>query len=136
MAAFALRNGTCGIAAQINVTPLVDVMLVLLVIFMLAVPLTTQHLPLINAPACRENCPTPREPVRLAIKRTGELYWNGAAISRGALLANLGALGQQQLPQTLEIHAEANARYALVTDVLAAAHSAAVHEISIAPTRD
>jgi biopolymer transport protein ExbD len=136
MAAFALRNGTSGVAAQINVAPLVDVMLVLLVIFMLAAPLTTQRLPLTNAPACRDNCPLPREPVRLAIKYTGELYWNGAAISRGVLLANLGALGRQPLPQTLEIHAEANARYALVTDVLAAAHNAAVQQISIAPTRD
>jgi biopolymer transport protein ExbD len=136
VAAFALRNGTPGVASQINVTPLVDVMLVLLVIFMLAAPSTTQRLPLVNAPPCRDDCPMPREPVRLAIKRTGELYWNGAMITRGTLFSNLAALGQQSQPQSLEIHAEANARYALVTDVLAAAHDAAVRQIAIAPTRD
>ena len=136
MAAFALRNGTTGIASQINMTPLVDVMLVLLVIFMLAAPLTTQRLPLTNAAPCRENCAPPREPIRLSIKRTGELYWNGAAINRAALVANLDALAQQPLPPTLEIHAEAQARCALVTDVLVAAQNAAVHEISIAPTRN
>jgi len=136
MAAFALRNRTNGVTSQINMTPLVDVMLVLLVIFMLAAPLTTRRLPLTNAAPCREHCPPPLEPIRLAIKRTGELYWNGTAISRATLTANLDMLAQQALPAKLEIHAEGNARYALVTDVLAAAHNAAVPQISIAPTRD
>jgi hypothetical protein len=77
-----------------------------------------------------------RLPDRLAIKRTGELYWNGVAISRAALATNLGALSQQPLAPALEIHAEARVRYALVTEVLAAAHNAAVHQISIAPARD
>jgi biopolymer transport protein ExbD len=74
MTAFASNNRSAGIAAQINVTPLVDVMLVLLVIFMIAVPVTTQRLTLAIAPACQHNCPPTSEPVRLAIKGTGELY--------------------------------------------------------------
>jgi biopolymer transport protein ExbD len=136
MSAFALRNTAQGVSAQMNVTPLVDVMLVLLVIFMLAVPLTTQRLPLVNALPCSMNCPPPPEPIRLAIKRTGELYWNGNAIDRASLAVNLGALAQRTPESALEIHVEASTRYALVADVLAAARNAGVRQIGIASVRD
>lgn len=136
MAACASRNGTRNVAAVINMTPLVDVMLVLLMIFMLAAPLTAQRIPLSNSSVCQIDCPRRVEPIRLAIKRTGELYWDGAAISRAALATNLGALSRLPLAPALEIHVEARVRYALVTEVLAAAHNAAVHQISIAPARD
>src|SRR5262249_7960480 len=115
-------------AAQINVTPLVDVLLVLLVIFMLAVPSPSQRLALTNVPPCREDCRQLPTPVRLAIKRTGELYWNGAAINRADLAANLSLLARQPKSPALEIHPEARARYALVTDVLAAARNADVQQ--------
>jgi biopolymer transport protein ExbD len=136
MAAFASRNGNRSVASEMNVTPLVDVMLVLLVVFMLAVPLGTQRLALINAPPCTANCPIPTEPIRLAIKRTGELYWNGSAINRSNLATNLSALVLRPQEQAVEIHVEASTRYALVTDVLAAAHNAGIRQIGIAPVRD
>jgi len=136
MSAFALHHPLQGVSAQMNVTPLVDVMLVLLVIFMLAVPLTTQRLPLLNAPPCSANCPRPPEPIRLAVKRTGELYWNGVAIDRASLAANLGALAQRTQETALEIHVESGTRYAQVTDVLAAARNAGVRQIGIAGTRE
>jgi len=136
MSAFALRHPIQGVSAQMNVTPLVDVMLVLLVIFMLAVPLTTQRLPLVNAPPCSENCPLPPEPIRLAIKRTGELYWNGNAIDRASLAANLAALAQRVPETALEIHVETGTHYAQVTDVLSAARNSGVRQIGIAGVRD
>jgi len=136
MSAFALRDPIQGVSARMNVTPLVDVMLVLLVIFMLAVPLTTQRLPLVNAPPCSTNCPVPHEPVRLSIKRTSELYWNGIAIDRAGLAANLAALAQRTQETPLEIHVETGTHYAQVTDVLAAARNSGVRQIGIASVRD
>ena len=136
MSAFAQRHPTEGVSAQINVTPLVDVMLVLLVIFMLAVPLTRQRLPLVNAPPCSANCPLPPEPIRLSIKRTGELYWNGNAIDRASLAANLAALAQRTQETPLEIHVETGTHYAQVTNVLAAARNSGVRQIGIASVRD
>ena len=117
-----------------NITPLVDVMLVLLVIFILAAPLPTQKLALLNAPPCVTACPPPPDPVRLAIKRSGELYWNGSSISRAELVLNLGGMARDTRAPALEIHAEARTRYALVTDVLAAARNAGVEHIGIAAT--
>lgn len=136
MAAFALRNPIRNVTAEMNITPLVDVLLVLLVIFMLAVPLPTGKLALAIPAPCRSDCPAPAEPIRLAIKRTGELYWNGTAISRAGLAANFAALAQSPESPLVEIHAEAGARYAMVTDVLAAARNAGVEAIGIAPKAD
>lgn len=119
--------------AAMNVTPLVDVMLVLLVIFMLAAPLATQRLPLLNA-ACGGDCPAAPAPARLSVKRTGELYWDGRALNRGELHANLDALAREP-GRALEIDVEANARYALLTDALAAARNAQVQRVVIAPQR-
>ena len=131
MTAFAMRNGS-AIAADINITPLVDVLLVLLVIFMLSVPAAIQRLPLVNAPACRP-CVEPPAPIRLAVKRTGEIYWNGSAVMPAVLTANLKALSLRSPPVALEIHPESGVRYERVTDLLAAAHNADVPQIGIAP---
>jgi biopolymer transport protein ExbD len=54
------------------------------------------------------------------------------AISHAGLIANLDALGRQNVPQPVEVRVEANARYAFVADVLTAARNAAVSRISIA----
>ena len=133
MTAFALRNPARNLSAEINITPLVDVMLVLLVIFILATPMATRKLALINAPPCA-TCPRPADPIRLAIKRTGELYWNGTAISRSALALNLAATAREERAPAIEVHIEARTRYAQVTEVLAAAHNAGIERIDLAPT--
>jgi biopolymer transport protein ExbD len=132
MAAFTLDREPAGFA-QINVTPLVDVMLVLLVIFMIAAPLLTQKLTL-DFSRCSSNCPTPSDPVRLSIKQTGELYWNGVVINRGELERNLATLAQQNDPPPLTLHPEARTRYERITEVLAAAKNAKLRRISIEST--
>jgi len=135
MTAFALRDANRNPTAAMNITPLVDVMLVLLVIFMLAVPMATQRLPLFNASACTGHCPPPPAPAHLSIKRTGELYWNGSAINRAQLAANLAGLARQAQPQSLEIRPEAGTRYGDVTTILAAARNADVERVSFAADR-
>jgi len=131
MTAFVLRDRAHGVSAAMNITPLVDVMLVLLVIFMLAVPMTTQRLPLLNPPPCHGSCPRPAEPVRLAIKRSGELYWNGAAINTPRLAEKLLSLAHDEHAGALELHPQANTRFALVAEVLAAARNAEVRQVAI-----
>src|SRR3546814_9424746 len=73
--------------AQINITPLVDVLLVLLVIFMMTAPVLSRPIPLTlpqSAPPDAERLPPP-EPIRLRIDAAGGLSWNGNATSLSAL---------------------------------------------------
>jgi len=109
----------------------VDVMLVLLVIFMLAVPMTTHRLVLESTPCLGFSCPTPAEPINVSLKQTGELYWNGAAVNRAELAVNLAALAHRADPPALLVHPEAGTRYMQVTDLLAVARNADVQRISV-----
>jgi biopolymer transport protein ExbD len=137
MTAFALDRDASSFA-QINVTPLVDVMLVLLIIFMLAAPMLTHKLTLnFSSENCviASKCPKPTDPVNLSIKQTGELYWNGVALNRAELAQNLAVLAQQSDPPTLTLRPEARTRYELVAGVLAQAKNAQLQRISIESAR-
>ena len=104
MAAFALEREPTAFA-QVNVTPLVDVLLVLLVIFMLTVPQITHKLTL-DFSHCDVGCPLPSDPVRLSIKQTGELYWNGTALNRTELEHNFVVLAQATQTPMLTLRPE------------------------------
>ena len=75
------------------------------------------------------------ESVNLSVKQTGEMYWNGVAISRAGLAAQFAALAQQADPPSVAIRAESRTRYQYVADVLAAAQNANVQRISVEPDR-
>ena len=83
--AFSSNSGG-GPMAEINVTPLVDVMLVLLIIFMITAPLMT-HKIRIDLPQANPNTveTNPPEPIDLAVKETGDLYWNDELITEAML---------------------------------------------------
>jgi biopolymer transport protein ExbD len=132
MTAFALATPVRTVSAEMNITPLVDVMLVLLVIFMLAVPAATHRLELESAP-CSKSCPPPPAPINLSIKQTGELYWNGSAIDRATLATNFAQLARQPDAPPVLVRPEASTHYALVTDLLATARNADVRRISLEP---
>ena len=134
MSAFALPRESAGSFAQINVTPLVDVMLVLLIIFMIAAPLVTHKLTLnFGTSDCFGTCPKASDPVTLSIKQTGELYWNGVALNRAELEQNLAVIAQQSEPPLLNLRPEARTRYELVASVLAIAKNANLPRIAIEP---
>ena len=72
---------------EINMTPLIDVMLVLLIVFILAVPAIHSAVPL-TLPRANSAAPqAPAEPVRLDIDAQGRIYWNGKAVADEALQA-------------------------------------------------
>jgi biopolymer transport protein ExbD len=109
--------------ADINVTPMVDVMLVLLVIFILSAPMFTNavqlELPKAQAKAVQQEAET----VTLAIDAAGTVYWNNDALQAGELerrLAEAAALPQQP---DLQLRADKDTRYEVVAQVMAAAQS-------------
>ncbi|KGQ20545.1 Biopolymer transport protein ExbD/TolR [Lysobacter dokdonensis DS-58] len=117
--------------ADINITPLVDVLLVLLIIFMVAAPAVTKAvdftLPQVSPPS-----PIKPQRITLDIRGDGSVAWNGAAVPLSGLrsLMEVEAQRDPAHPPMLVIDASGDADYGLVTRVLADAHSAQMKNIS------
>lgn len=122
--------------AEINITPLVDVMLVLLVIFMVAAPIMTRRIPL-DLPQRAPHSDTVPAVVTLRIDAAGGLSWNGAPTSAAALPAQLAAIAPTQVahPPLLQVEPNADADYAAVAQVLALARNAGVEKIGFVRRR-
>lgn len=117
--------------AEMNITPLVDVMLVLLVIFMIAMPVISQpivvKLPQTAPPDTERVEPPP--PIELRIDSAGQLYWNGAPTPVSAL-QNMMQAEVQRVPATmLRIDSSDDAEYEVLAKVLAAARNADLQRI-------
>ncbi len=109
--------------AEINTTPLVDVMLVLLVIFMITLPLITHRLA-VNLPETDANAqPTPESPapVELGMNADGQLFWNGVAVSQVDLELRLQEAGRSEPKPDLHLHADKSTLYQRLAEVMAAA---------------
>ncbi len=117
--AFASNSGG-GPMADINVTPLVDVMLVLLIIFMITAPLMT-HKVTVKLPLATLDQKPPLvkvAPVTLAIKANGELYWDDERVSLSQLEAKL-AVAVQRTPQPMvNVRADGNTKYGIIHDAV------------------
>lgn len=112
--------------AEINMIPLIDVMLVLLVIFIVTAPLLT-HSVKIDLPRV-SSMPnlTPPTNVQLAIRADGSVYWNGVVVDTRALRERLAAVAHEAPQPELHIRADRAARYEYVAEVMAAASRAGV----------
>jgi biopolymer transport protein ExbD len=113
--------------ATINITPLVDVMLVLLVIFMIAAPLLTRTIDLTLPGATPPTTPQPSPPsIALRIDAAGTVYWNETATPLSALQPMLQSELQRDPghPPLLKIDASGETDYGIVAKVLAAARNA------------
>lgn len=127
--AFSSNSGG-GPMAEINVTPLVDVMLVLLIIFMITAPLMTHRIH-IDLPQANPNVQNqnPPEPIDLAVKETGEIYWNDEPVTEAMLQAQLRVTAQKQPQPELQIRADKTTQYQLIATVMSDAKSAGMVKI-------
>ncbi len=128
--AFSSNSSAGGPMAEINVTPLVDVMLVLLIIFMITAPLMT-HKIRIDLPQANINKSQdePVEPIDLAVKADGSFYWNDSPITDLELKAQLAVTAQKTNQPELQIRGEKETRYELIAKVLADAKNAGMVKI-------
>ena len=131
--AFASGSGG-GPMADINVTPLVDVMLVLLIIFMVTAPILSYPID-VNLPQRTLNPPpnpkTPPPPVSLRIDASGTVFWNDSPIDMRVLqqqMINEVAKDPTNQP-LLEIDVNADADYGILAKVLARAKNADMQKI-------
>jgi biopolymer transport protein ExbD len=124
-----------GPMSEINVTPLVDVMLVLLIIFMITAPLMS-HKIRIDLPQANPNVQetNPPEPIDLAIKETGELAWNDEVVTDAILQAQLRVAAQKSPQPELQIRADKLTQWQKIATVMAEAKSAGMVKIGFMTT--
>ena len=125
------ENSVSRPMSEINVTPLVDVMLVLLVVFIVTAPLFTHSIK-INLPqaATQANHEKP-ETVTLAIDGGGNLFWNNEPLDRATLSRQFQLAARQQPQPVLHVRADRDTRYQLIAEVMAEANRAGLERIGL-----
>jgi biopolymer transport protein ExbD len=115
--------------AEINMIPLIDVMLVLLVIFIITAPLLTHAVKLDLPKASSEPNLTRPEHIGLAIDGAGELYWNGERIDRNAMRERLAMASRQKPQPEIHLSADRTTRYQAIAEVMADSANAGMARI-------
>jgi biopolymer transport protein ExbD len=130
--AFTNASGA-GPMADINVTPLVDVMLVLLIIFMVTAPALSYQIQ-VDLPQRTSNPPPqpkdPPEPIRLRIEAGGTVTWNNSPIPLSVLQSSLEVEAERTVQPTLEIDTDPDAQYELLAKVLSRAKNSGMQKIA------
>ena len=115
--------------AEINMIPLIDVMLVLLVIFIITAPLLT-HAVKVDLPRA-SSTPNQTKPdnVQLAIDAAGIVYWNGAVLDRSGWRSRMDAAAAQRPQPEVHIRADGAVAYRRVAEVMSDAAQAGLTRI-------
>ena len=117
--------------AEINITPLVDVMLVLLVIFMIAAPAVTRTLPM-RLPASGDPDAVPPPRLTLEVDVSGAYALDGRVLTRDALLAALRDTARRTPRAIVEIEASKDADYQAFATALATARASGLENVTLA----
>jgi biopolymer transport protein ExbD len=124
-----------GPMAEINVTPLVDVMLVLLIIFMITAPLMSHKIRIDLPQANPDVQTTPQpDPIDLAVKENGDLFYNDEAVTEAILQAQLLVAAQKNPQPELQIRADKTTQYQKVAAVMATAKRAGMIKLGFITT--
>jgi biopolymer transport protein ExbD len=115
------KQGVASPMAEINMIPLIDVMLVLLVIFIVTAPLLTHAVKIDLPKASSSPNITKPDNVQLGIKADGQLYWNGDAIDAAGLESRFAASAKLDPQPEVHIRAEGATQYERVATVMSAA---------------
>jgi biopolymer transport protein TolR len=125
------RRGRRAALSEINVTPLVDVMLVLLIIFMISAPLLTVGVPLqlpkTEAGAMQDQA----EPLTVSIRADGSIFLNETQVAFASLSPTLQNMAGAGLKRPIYVRADGRASYAVVAQVMAALSSSGFSQINL-----
>jgi biopolymer transport protein ExbD len=125
------------VMSDINVTPLVDVMLVLLIIFIITIRVIIQQVP-IDLPKAT-NLPTQTKPenITIAVDKNGGIYWNTKPLAdQNELKAKLRAIVSQDPQPEVHIRGDSNSRYQYVGQVLVATQQIGIRKVAFITTPD
>ena len=117
------ENGQQGPMAEINVTPMVDVMLVLLVIFIITAPLFTHAVKLELPTASSAPAPEKPESITLSINAEGKIFWNNTVVSLDELGMRFADVSQKKPQPELQLRADKSTRYEIIAQVMSSAQT-------------
>ena len=126
------RRGRSRPMAEINVTPMVDVMLVLLIIFMVAAPLLTVGVPIALPKTAATALPTEQEePLTIALTADGQILVQNEVIERAALVPLLRAVSEERKSDKIFLRADGAIPYEGVMQVMGALNASGFRDIGL-----
>lgn len=134
-ASFDSKNASAPMA-EINMVPLIDVMLVLLVIFIVTAPLLTHAVKLELPQASSQANPPVPDRVDFAIDADGALYWNGEAVERAVAAERFAEAGRSQPQPQIHLRADQAVPYHYVAQTLADAARAGLTKVGFVSEPD
>jgi biopolymer transport protein ExbD len=128
--AFSSNSGG-GPMADINVTPLVDVMLVLLIIFMITAPLMSHKVKIKLPQATLDPRPEAlkQPPMTLAIKANGEIYWNDERMTPARFEQQLAVVAQRDPQPQVNVRADDTTKYGIINDAVQTVRKAGIRKV-------
>lgn len=125
------RSRRRGRLSEINVTPFVDVMLVLLIVFMVTAPLLTTGIELELPRTSARQLQTENAPLTVSIRQDGSIYLQETRVERAALLEQLRAISNEGYDRRIFIRADGATDYARVADVMAIMSTAGFRNLGL-----
>ena len=120
-----------SLMSEINVTPFVDVMLVLLIIFMVAAPLLTVGVP-IDLPETRANAMNPEtQPITISVNENGQIYLQETEIPLDEVVAKLSAIATTGYEERIYVRGDKTTNYGTVMQVMARIQAAGYTKIGL-----
>lgn len=123
------QEGQQAPMSDINMVPLIDVMLVLLIIFMITAPLLTHSVKIDLPTASSEISNEEPETITLAINEEGVMFWNNEIISHEQLTVRLADAAAQDNQPELHLRADRDTRYQLLAEVMSQARQAGIQKM-------
>ncbi|MCO5064719.1 MAG: protein TolR [Rhizobiaceae bacterium] len=120
-----------GLMSEINVTPLVDVMLVLLIIFMVAAPLLTSTVPIDLPKANAATTATETKPLEVSVNREGEIWIGDESYPLEEVASKLAAIAKTGYDERILIRGDRTADYGTIMGVMAEISSAGYKNIGL-----
>ena len=137
--AFSTGSESGAPMSEINVTPLVDVMLVLLIIFMITAPLMSHkikvELPEANLDHRDETVP-PAPPITVTVTKNGDLYWNDQPVTPNLLESQLSVEAQKTPQPAVNIRGDETTKYRTISEVVNTAQAQGIRKVGFVATKE
>ncbi|MGE3770187.1 MAG: protein TolR [Bdellovibrionales bacterium] len=125
------RRGRRALNADINVTPMVDVMLVLLVIFMITAPMLTVAVPVDLPKTDARNISSQKEPLVISIRSNGEVYLQETKTELGSLVERLQAITGQDPDARIFVRGDEKVDYGRIMQVMGTVSAAGFNKVAL-----